>query len=1001
MKTKLRMLVSLLCALTLLLGVLPLSTVSAESPPDNGRKNIEAILERDGYLEGIWYPWFDWYQIGCNLYKNSTMESMLGSQWWKGQSQYQGGLDRYGVEQVYCDLVNMKAIGYNIIGFNGSMQGEGVIYDNNGDVLGIEEEHLRNIRRFLDICREVGMSVMWNAHFHSEGLLDDYKDGYVAYSLMTQMYSNPTVTEHYVERYIRPLCKLLAQYPDVVVMFSAMDESDNEVNDSANGQHFAIRQDYGVTEKSMVNFITRITETAREELPGVAMTLASNGQDFTRYIDLDLDFMGRSMYGNGTGFDDAEQFFSTAPLLATEFGLGDKVTEEQYSSIHLEKRTNMMKEGYKGWFMWIWQTYVGGGHYDVMLQDSKHCTDLRPMVFDLHYYILDYRAKHQGKTVTLDAPAMFYNGGDGKVVWISSRQATKMSLLRSDDGGKTWKTLLNNVNPKQYVDANGKGVYLDTTAPADGYCYKIEVQDAKGNKATSNVTNCPEDAAEFFASKDYSGKQGGAVYTNPPKMPNQATENAKGGALTLSTYGVEQNRPVSADVNLLKDGSFESGLGGFASSSVLKVVSDSTAPEGSKSLFYDTSKTATAAWQVFWVEVQPNTTYTFSAWVKGAFIADDNRYCASIGVVDPDTKQYLVYSGRKTSTTTRQIVPTSWDNQWHLRSVTFNSGSKTKVGIALYGHSSKLWVDGMALYTTDKGVKYQPTTTAVTVKMDDGSGTCPDAKNLITDPYVNKTNYWQEGSGFGSGFMSVGKSDADHGTSLRYKEGEKNGVYYVKWIDVQPNTDYVFSMHFKVLNNGDGYLALAARDANGPSPILIINMDKDIYGEDWLPFHIRFNSGSYTRIAIAVCDRGGEALMDNLRVYRYGDADPVTGDTDTTTPSITIPTVASTTKKPTTEPTKATSAAGSVTTTAVGGVTETDPTQSGSETTTTVTDAVDGTDPTSTTASQPAAEDVADTDGDAEPKPEKAPWLLIGIIGAVVVIGGGIALFLFLRKKKA
>ena len=94
MKTKLRMLVSLLCALTLLLGVLPLSTVSAEFPPDNGRKNIEAILERDGYLEGIWYPWFDWYQIGCNLYKNSTMESMLGSQWWKGQPQYQGGLDR-------------------------------------------------------------------------------------------------------------------------------------------------------------------------------------------------------------------------------------------------------------------------------------------------------------------------------------------------------------------------------------------------------------------------------------------------------------------------------------------------------------------------------------------------------------------------------------------------------------------------------------------------------------------------------------------------------------------------------------------------------------------------------------------------------------------------------------------------------------------------------------------------------------------------------------------
>ena len=46
-------------------------------------------------------------------------------------------------------------------------------------------------------------------------------------------------------------------------------------------------------------------------------------------------------------------------------------------------------------------------------------------------------------------------------------------------------------------------------------------------------------------------------------------------------------------------------------------------------------------------------------------------------------------------------------------------------------------------------------------------------------------------------------------------------------------------------------------------------------------------------------------------------------------------------------------------------------------------------------------EDAADVDSDAAPKEEKAPWLVIGIvIGAVVLIGGGIALFLFLRKKK-
>ncbi|MBR5523774.1 MAG: hypothetical protein IKU51_00700 [Clostridia bacterium] len=868
-----------LCALMLLVSMLsPLTALAAQTPDAIEPTSVDKILERDGYLEGVWYPWFNWYQIGCNLTENPTMESLLGSQWWKSEAQYQGGIDRYGVERIYCDLVNMKAIGYNIIGFAGSMNGEGVVYDDNGDVIGIEEKYLRNVRRFLDICREVGVALLWNVHFHSEGLVDDYKDGKCAWDVITQMICNPETTEHYVENYVRPLCAVLAEYPDVVVMASAMDESDNVINDSDMGDHFDHREDYGVTEAAMINFITRVTETLREELPGVELTLAANSDKFSRYNHLGLDFMGRSMYGDGTGFSSAESYASAAPLLATEFGLGSLVSEEQYTSIHLKKRENMMEKGYKGWFMWNWQSDVGGGHYDVMLQNMKHFTDFRPLVYALHHFVEDYRAAHRGETVVLDTPAMFYNAGDDKVVWIGSRQATKMDLLRSTNGGKTWEKLLDNVDQARYVDADGKGMYTDTTAPKSGYMYKVVVRDDAGNTAESEPTNKPEDAREFFASMDYSGNFGGMVNDDPAVLPDQAEERAKVGVspLKLSSFGVLNNRPVDESVNLIKNGSFEATTDAqwntdtFLGDTVY-VVEDTTTRSGNKSLYFNSSNEQSAAWHVFWVDVQPNTDYVFSAWVKGAFISDDNRFVASVGVLDPDSLQFMRYSDKKGSTTTRQIVPPSWDNEWHLRSVGFNSGSKTKVGIALYGYASQLWVDDIALFKNGDGFKYSNPALGggIIGKMNDAENACADEDNLVGNFRLDdaESDYWQTGHGWKNGFLSVQENAYEYGNSLKYTGAGTQGCHYYKWIDIKPDTNYVFSFDLKILESGKGRMSLMIEKMSGPISFLDLDFDADIYGEDWITYHLAFNSSSFTRVAFVVVDLGGSALMDNIRLF--------------------------------------------------------------------------------------------------------------------------------------
>ena len=152
-----------------------------------------------------------------------------------------------------------------------------------------------------------------------------------------------------------------------------------------------------------------------------------------------------------------------------------------------------------------------------------------------------------------------------------------------------------------------------------------------------------------------------------PEPDAPATE----GPIQLDSFGVAINRPASPEANLIVNGSFEDAEGGQWQSIIgdtLYVVDDETAPEGNKSLFFNTSAVKESNKTIFYLDVEPNTDYVFSAWVKGAFISDTNRFNATFGVTDWKDN-FCVYADAVFSNKTRQIVPTAWDNEWHLRSV--------------------------------------------------------------------------------------------------------------------------------------------------------------------------------------------------------------------------------------------------------------------------------------------------------------------------------------------
>lgn len=582
--------------------------------------SVAAILERDGYLEGIWFPWLTHDDLGHGFTANETMTEYVGNNWSTvGIDKYS---DRYLLEQIY----NLKALGFNIMGYEGSIYAEGVVFDENGDVVGIKEDYLQNTRRFLDLCRQAEMPVLWTVCCHSTSAVSYYN--LEAWYRMTQMYAVREVADHYAQRFVEPLCAVLAEYPDVVVMCAVTSEVENEMNDPDMGNFTEHRETYGVTRDSMLYFINRVADTLAEHLPAVDRTLCGSATNMTMYSETDLTYVGHQEYNADARADSIASFRSPLPMLVTEFGLGDGKypTEEDLVNKQLTFRDNFRQEGWSGWLMWCWSAQSGGHAYD-LIKKGGNLTDFRLVAYALHDYIEEYRAAYRGETVAIHTPTMFFNAGDGVVEWIKPTQSHTYRLERSVNGG-AWAVLTTNAAT---VDSLGrKYVYEDTTLPAEGTVqYRVTV--TSGQQSVTSVSN------------------------------------------TSSIY-----RPADRMTN----GGFEQGMEGwnsFGSDGVYQATTD-TANSGSYSLELDYG---TAEWQGVHqaaITVKPNTNYTLTYYYK--YAADDTAsvcYCFVRG-------KKADGSGTGDGTIYDEVIGEAYMNRgntasWTKETVSFRTGNSDKLGI--------------------------------------------------------------------------------------------------------------------------------------------------------------------------------------------------------------------------------------------------------------------------------------------------------------------------------
>ncbi|MBR5524797.1 MAG: carbohydrate binding domain-containing protein, partial [Clostridia bacterium] len=353
--------------------------------------------------------------------------------------------------------------------------------------------------------------------------------------------------------------------------------------------------------------------------------------------------------------------------------------------------------------------------------------------------------------------------------------------------------------------------------------------------------------------------------------------------------------------NRITDGGFEAGGGNwnvetFVDGATLRVVTDAEgARYGDAFLRYEGKGLTETHQAVFYVDVQPNTSYNFAAWIKGHNLSADNNGDVFIGVVDPVTGCYLVgdaleavagaqldFSG------TRGIKPTGFDGDWHLRGLTFQTKELTRVGIMISGTNARMDIDNLVLCKESDAAPYvSPLANAdMATKIYFDERGCDVEDNLLLNYNFESDDlsYWTAAHGYGN-FVTVGADPAQvYGNSLHYVGDEPWGLYFTRWVALEPYTDYVFSYDIKVTETGDGYIGLMDDKIRYPDVFHSMDFDKgfledmDDDGDGWITFCCAFNSDIFSRVALIIYDGGGEAYFDNLRLFKESDAKEVVND---------------------------------------------------------------------------------------------------------------------------
>ena len=419
------------------------------------------VLSNHGFVYGINYPWMGF-----------------------GYRQYTGKTDISFSEKAVSDgLYNIKQIGLDAVQIWLFNRTEGLIYDESGDIIGVQKEFLQNVRKTCEIAKELDIYLAFTVQPHFDYTLESglYSGSKEIYDKYTRFVTDPSVRKNYIEKAVKPALEVLADYPEILFGITAYCEPEGDIYGTPNGY-----KPWGTSIEVMTDFIAAITDASREVLPNVPVSVASGWDysDSVQYFNrLNLDYIGMDIYDDNGDVQNLQNMALTSPAVMTEFGPLEKAGSSN-SYFHITNYqtfiSNAKLGGYVGAFYWC---YSGKGTMQSLLGSSNY--DYLPLASAVHYQIIDDRNAQAGKEDEYDVPVMLAPDTDGTLKFICSRNAETYIIERSQDG-ETW-TEAGSISADS-ADRTGSliGSYTDQGAEQGvTYVYRVTAVDYDGTRTTS------------------------------------------------------------------------------------------------------------------------------------------------------------------------------------------------------------------------------------------------------------------------------------------------------------------------------------------------------------------------------------------------------------------------------------------------------------------------------------------------------------------------------------
>lgn len=346
--------------------------------------------------------------------------------------------------------------------------------------------------------------------------------------------------------------------------------------------------------------------------------------------------------------------------------------------------------------------------------------------------------------------------------------------------------------------------------------------------------------------------------------------------------------------NIISGGDFETDAGQWHNDAFLSDATLTSEPQavhsGLRALKIGSDREKTSS---FYIDVEPNTEYILGVWVKGMpFDKDSNLTRMSLGAALPDTGKYIY----------EYYLP-AYDGEWHLCEYFFKTNANTKIAFKVTTDNTYVYMDDMFLCKSDESEEYKPTKSSIKdaylITLSPELAGCDDDDNIIKDFDFEQSSeaYWGDVKGtlYGKQVKTENSGSTVYGKSLHYSVARTpygndkiSAAYYIKWIDVEPETNYTMSLKCAIVKpsaNGmytDSYFGIINANPLIPKTVASFTVSKELYKENhmWQTFAASFNSGGYNKIGFVIYDAGGEAYFDDIRLFKTEKAKQLTDRAD-------------------------------------------------------------------------------------------------------------------------